>query len=192
MLSAIQLGASRQGATAVYVTDVGLLIASGHETEPGALLLSPGATSFVALPYPADPVRGAGAAIIDETRVLLLGGTDEDAPAATRMLDPTCTADCTTAVLGDPPLTAGIPVAWAKMTGTDEVLVVGDSDDADVGTRVLRLVGLDSTPTFEQVALREPKRGATPVSIFGRSVALVGGIRLDGSGAQSIEVYVPE
>lgn len=189
-LSAVRLSVPRQGAAAAYVPGRGLLLAGGHETEPGVVLLGPGATSFVALPYAADPVRGAGAALLDESRVVLAGGSDAGAPAATRVVDPACSAECAATVLGDPPLAAGIPHAWARSTGPDEVLVVGEGD-GDAGTRVLRLVGLDTTPRFEEVVWREPRAGATPVAIFGRSVAMVGGVRPDGSGVRSIEVYVP-
>ena len=192
VLSVVRLPTARVGAAASYVPNRGLVLIGGHASDPGVLLLQPDATSFAPLAYPADAVTGAGAAVVDEDRVLLAGGSDGTTPALTRLLDLSCTSSCAATELGDGLAPPGITDAWARATGPDEVVVVGPSDEVEPSTRFVRIGGLNTIPSVEPVSLREPRVGATPIALFGRSIALVGGRKLDGAGAHSIEVYIPE
>ncbi len=190
-LTVVRTGSERSGVAATYVAGRGLLLAGGHEAEPGLLLLAPGSSAFSPLAYPADPVEGATAAALPDERVVLAGGVLDDAPAPTRVLDLRCTAQCETTDLAPNVGPLGIKRGWARATRTDEVLVVGE-DPSDMTTKLTRVRGLLTTPFVEQVPLREPRTGAAPLALFGRAVAIVGGRKLSGVGVPSLEVYIPE
>ena len=190
-LTAIRLPEARQGCAATYVPDRGLVVAGGHAAESGALIVPPDGTAFSALPYPPDPVQGAGAAPLGDDRLLIAGGLDGSAPAPPRVLDLSCMAECEASEIGVTASEVGIGDAWVRATAPGEAVVVGPHGTEDT-TCFVRLTGLDATPAAQEVALREPRTGATPISIFGRAVAIVGGRKTDGTGAKSIEVYIPK
>ncbi|PIE05315.1 MAG: hypothetical protein CSA75_05385, partial [Sorangium cellulosum] len=166
-LSAIRLDAPRAGVAATYVGDRGLVIAGGHDTEPGAILLTSEATSFAPLAFSPDPVQGAGAVDIGNGQVLLSGGRNGPVPAATRILDLACTAHCEPSRLSESLDPVGVSFAWVRATSPDEVIVVGPQDTSKA-TQVIRIHGLNTAPVMETLSLRKPRYGATPLKIFGR------------------------
>lgn len=190
-LSVARLATARSGAAAAYVSGRGLVIAGGHETEPGVLLLQPEASAFAALGYPADPVRGAGAADIADERLVLAGGFDDATPAPSRVIDLTCLSACAATEIGTGLEPLGLTATWIHATSEDEVIAIG-ADAADGTTAVTRIGGLRATPFVEDVPLKEPRRGAVPVRLFGRAIALVGGLGSAGEGVHTLEVYMPK
>jgi hypothetical protein len=190
-LDVIRLGSARAGVAATYVPGRGLLLAGGHATDPGVLLLSPEATSIAPLAYPSDGVEGAAAAVVGEERVMLVGGKDGGEVAPVRVIDLRCTGGCLTKELAPELERVDIQQGWARGTGDDEMVVVGSRGE-DPQTRLVRIGGLLGVPTVQEVALRDARMGAAAVALFGRTVALVGGRRVEGEGALGVEVYVPE
>ncbi|MCL2825054.1 MAG: hypothetical protein FWD57_13780 [Polyangiaceae bacterium] len=193
-LRVIRTGVERVGAAAVYVVEHGLLLVGGHPSEPGVLLLNPKATAFAALPYPADSVEGAMAVSIGDGRVLLGGGVSGglagDDPASVRVIDIRCLAECDVLSLESTADHLGFSHGWAAATGPSEALFVGE-DPHGVGTVIKRISGLDSTPVVEEIPMREPRIGGSPVAVFGQGVAILGGRKTLGGGIPSVEVYIP-
>jgi hypothetical protein len=206
-LSTYKLTTPRAGAAAVWIDDVGLVVAGGSEQGPGVEVLtytssggsgSSGiggtytfATGFGSRGFPADPVVGAGAAASGTNGMALIGGTANGMPAPTRVLgDLGCEAACT---VSQAP--AALPVAlrnvnaYALGTGT-RVLAVGDEVGGMGMTRVFAM-DLTSAATSE-LPLRVPRRGAVPVPTPLGNLALLGGEKADGTAVTSIEMLLPQ
>jgi hypothetical protein len=154
-------------------------------------LLAPDSSSLLPLAYPPDSVQGAAAAVLEQDTIVLAGGKFDQQAAAVRMMDLRCTDSCEAKTTG---IGAELPVieyGWAWGTNDEEVVLIGASE-SDPQTRLLRISNLLGEPKVEEVPLKEPRAGATPIALFGGTVAIVGGSRLHGQGALGIEVYVPE
>ncbi|MBX3225066.1 MAG: hypothetical protein KF795_31405 [Labilithrix sp.] len=164
------LTAPREGACATFVAGRGLVVVGGDASAAGAELLAPGASLATPLPFPADPVKGCGAASLDNARVAVAGGGD----APVRVLDLACTTDCAPVTWPD-----AIPLARAEAhaIAPDVAFIVGD--DATGATHAYRATSTGA----REVPLRVPRRGArlvpTPIGAF----TLVG-------GAAGIEHYL--
>lgn len=182
-LGALGLGAPRAGAAAAWVADVGLVVAGGSADRAGLIVLADGATTFTERDFPPDATVGAAAGVTQDGHVLLLGGADGDTAAPARLVDPRCTKGCTAQPVD---LGAAIPLrtaqAWSYPSG--RILVVGD--DADGATRTF-VVDPGATQV-DELALREPRRGATALPTPNGLMALVGGEHHDGSPARSVEL----
>ncbi|MDB4945280.1 MAG: hypothetical protein JWP97_4814 [Labilithrix sp.] len=172
------LATPREGACAANVEGRGIFVYGGTAEKGTAELLAPGAAVGSTLAYPADPVKGCGAAALDATHVLVVGGVGTAAdPAAIplpRVIDLACTADCVPATWpGAVPLVRAEAVSIAAGVA----LVVGD--DAAGATHAYRVTGTES----RELTLREPRRGA-------RLIALPNGAAAIAGGAASVEQYV--
>jgi len=190
-LSLRRLSAPRLGACAMWVPDVGLVVAGGSATAAGAEILASDASVSTALGYPPDPTVGAGIVALDDARILMAGGLDPSSVggAATRTLDLSCTGACKAETIeATPPL----PLAGARAFRITEqrVLLVGEEQAAGATrTAVYEIAGLGGTPTIMEVGLREPRTGATAVALMGNMVGVLGGLDASGAAVRSLEVY---
>jgi hypothetical protein len=176
------LSEARLGAAAAWVPGRGLLVCGGSAAGAGCELLAPSATASVPLPYPPDATRGAAAAALDGTTVLLVGGVDpsDDAgvlPARIRRIDAACTSACQPSPWGK-----GLPVALAPVEAHalrgSALFVLGDGPD---GKSVAYLATDAAT---DPVPLRVPRRGARSLRSPTGSILVVG-------GAKEIESFEP-
>jgi hypothetical protein len=180
--SFLSLSEARLGAATAWVPGRGLLVCGGAATGPGCELFAPGTTAAVPLPYPADPTRGAAAAALDGTMVILVGGADTSAdaggaPRPTRRVDTSCTASCQATPWGK-----GLPVLLSPIEAHavrgGALFVAGD---APGGQSAAYLVTDSAT---DPVPLRVPRRGARTVRSPTGSVLVVG-------GANQVEAFEP-
>ncbi len=173
----------RAGAAATWVEDRGLLVVGGADQGSGAELLPLNESSdFTALPYPADPTRGASLVAVDSRHVLRVGGTlgDNDyAPSVLYDLD--CADSCI-------PTRYGPPIELADVDAFrigETVLAFGTNSD---GLSEARLVTADAVQTIE---LREPRRGAKAIQTGRGQVVVVGGELENADPALTLEIYQP-
>jgi hypothetical protein len=189
-LSALELVEARAGAAAVWIEGVGLVVAggSGVDSKAGIEVLGPKATSFAALGFPPDSTVGAGAVLDGATGVVLIGGTLDGKPAPIRRLDPTCVNACAaTVIIGSDP-SVGLTSVHAYTLGGGRVIAVGDeiATPPQTHTFVLQL-GMSAT----ELPLREPRSSAVVIPAPNGTLALLGGTRLDGKPALSVEMLFP-
>lgn len=185
-----RLTAPRQGASAAWVAGVGLVVAGGSDSAPGIEVLIEGGAKFEARAFAADATRGAALVVTGGggSEVALLGGLRDGAPAATRLLDAACTTACTATALDALALPA-LTRAQAYALGAGRLLAVGD--DAESGLARSLSVDLGSG-TVTELALREPRRGATLLAAPDATLVVMGGVHADGSPALTIERFLPE
>jgi hypothetical protein len=174
------LAAPRDGACATWVEGRGLVVIGGDPTAAGAEVLAPGATVATPLPFPADPIRGCAATTLDNTHVLVAGGTGAGGatPAFARVLDLGCTTACTPS-----PWPAQVPTplvhAQAITLAPDAAFILGD--DATGASHAYRITSAPNAS--HEVALRLPRRGAQMTTTPIGAIAVVG-------GAAGIEQYL--
>ena len=181
-LTFVSLAEPRLGASAAWVEGRGLVVAGGSDTGAGAELIGAGATASTALPFPADAIVGAGAAMLDAQHVLLVGGFDPTGgPAPTRVLDLACATACVPVVWSN----AALPVAIARTTSftldSGAVLFVGD--DASGSSHALRV----SENAVQEIPFKVPRKGARGIEYLAaglRSFVVVG-------GAKELESFAP-
>ena len=175
----LTMGAARLGAAVVWAKGRGLLVLGGNELAPGVELLPKGATGAVALPFPPDATRGASAAMLNATTVVVAGGSDAKAnPQATRTFDLTCALSCTTASWSGALAQALIPTQLFATSPTTALLV---GDDASGATHTVRLDAAGAT----EVTTKIPRLRARASRVATGSIVLVGG------GSAILESYVP-
>ena len=175
----LTMGAARLGAAVVWAKGRGLLVLGGNELAPGVELLPKGATGAVALPFPPDATRGASAAMLNATTVVVAGGSDAKAnPQATRTFDLTCALSCTTASWSGALAQVLIPTQLFATSPTTALLV---GDDASGATHTVRLDAAGAT----EVATKIPRLRARASRVATGSIVLVGG------GSAILESYVP-
>ncbi len=213
------LNTPRAGAAALWLTRStgaagarGLVVAGGNQPGDkvgGVEYLASGSVdagqAFTLTAYPTDFTAGAGGAMVDETHLLLAGGTAQGGAAApVRLLDLTCMSSCMAQTggttgdggadggghdggpreggPGDAGATASIPLATAQgfsWPGDAAPLFVGPSTSKGGVTRAFR-VGVPSTSTaafaVSEVPLRVPARtGTTAIQTAIPSVVVIGG-----------------
>jgi hypothetical protein len=178
-----RLFAPRAGAAATWVVDRGLVVVGGSTTGAGAELLADGAQAFIPLlQYPPDPTAGAALVVLDNTRLLRLGGRDASgAPAPSVELDLACAAECSAL-----PRDTALELDQALAVDVEGAAVVAGT--AADGTTAAFLFSND---TFVPVPLREPRRNATLLAAPTGHAALVGGTLADGQSAATIELFLP-
>jgi hypothetical protein len=173
------MGAARRGAAVVWAKGRGLLVLGGNDTAPGADLLPKGATGSVTLPFPPDATRGASATMLNDTTVLVAGGTDAaSSPQATRIFDLTCAASCVTASWKATLAQALTPTQLFTTSPTTALLV---GDDAAGATHTFRL----DTEAATEVPTKIARNHARAARVATGSIVLVGG------GSAVLESYVP-
>jgi hypothetical protein len=193
-MSWLSLTASRQGASATWVTGFGLVVAGGSSTASGAELLAlPPSTSTSTttttptvangkeLPFSPDSSIGAGAASLGGSTVLLAGGiTPALQDAGVRQIDIGCTSAC--------PVTTWVPAlpepimsaqAFALSSGGPPGFVVGNEPFTGV-THAFLL----TTTTATEVNTKVPHTNATATLSPVGSIVVVG-------GANDIESFLP-
>jgi hypothetical protein len=182
-LRTLQLGIPRAGAAATWVEGMGLVVAGGSAEGAGVELLAEGQAEFQALPFPPDPTTVAAVTALGDSTLLRVGGLDAAAqPAQTVTLDLQCQEQCEPQFYADA-VQLQEPAAFTLPDA--DVLAVGL--DPDGQTQVVRL-GPDRIDT---VVLREPRRGASALSLSTGHVAVLGGLLADDSPAGSLELYAP-
>jgi hypothetical protein len=183
----------RAGAAAIWVQNVGLVVAGGSAGGAGVEVLADEATSFSALGYPADPVQGAGAVLDGKGGVALIGGAQGGAAAPTRRLDLGCLSSCNAEAVmnADLPAPIGGVAAFALALPGTRVIAVGDEIGSG-GQGMTRSFLVDLGGAVEELALREPRRGASVIPAPNGTLAILGGLLEDGSAALSVELLFPE
>lgn len=190
-VSALTAGEARAGAAAAWIDGTGLVLAGGSATGAGVEILAVGGTGFAPRPYPADPTIGASLVSLGSGAAALVGGALGADAAPTRTIDLGCIADCAADPIGAsllPPLTS--TSAFSIATGSLRTIVVGHDTAAPFLTRTF-LVDL-GTGDFDEMALREPRSGASPVAAPNGTLAIVGGAHPDGTPALSVETWFPQ
>ncbi len=176
-LSFASLTEPRLGAAAAWVPGKGLLVAGGSADGAGMELLPPDASAAVPLPFPADPVVGAGASALDASHLLLAGGVSPaGASAPTRVADLGCSMGC--APVTWPNLAIPLTSAQAFTLDPASALVVGD--DASGASHLFTLRADAAT----EVPFKIGRHGA-------RGAAVVGGAVVFTGGATTLEQYAP-
>lgn len=164
------LTTAREGACATWVEGRGLVVVGGDGKSAGAEVLAPGATTATPLPFPPDPVRGCGAATLDNAHVAIAGGSgvagDASAGVAVRVLDLACTTACAPAAWPD-----AIPLVRAQAVGlaSDAAFVLGD--DTTGATHAYRA----SAGGLKEIPIRIPRRGARLVPTPTNAIIVLGG-----------------
>jgi len=175
------LNATRMGAAATYIENIGLVVIGGNATEPDVEILAPAGSTFTKLTYPADPDGVQGAALVaansaSSNIVWRIGGRKADGtPAPSVAYDLACAQECVSQPLTGRDL--DVPTATGFFYKENRI-VVGEQAD---GTMVAwRITDTDTTPILQ----RRPRRSASAVQLPNGFVALVGGTLLvDGSDA---------
>jgi hypothetical protein len=188
--TALALASPRAGAAAAWIADVGLVVAGGSASAPGVEILSTAGSAFAATTFPPDATVGAAVTPAAKGSFAMIGGAVGGKPSPTR----TFAVDCGTSCKGVPVAGASLPVATARAAafalGGERALFVGDEAAKPGATRVF-LVDLGAR-SLKELALREPRAGATPIAAPNGTLALLGGVHADGSPALSIEAFFPE
>lgn len=186
-LSGATLTAPRAGAAAAYVAEVGLVIAGGDATASGVEVLRDGESQATPLSFPPDPTTGAGAAIGQPEELILVAGDDgSGASAAVRSIDLRCVADCAAVALS-PDLGLLLTRGQAFATSGGTLLVTGNDPDG-----LLRSFSVyPTTAEVFELPLREPRRGAAVFPAPNGTLAVMGGVREDGSPALTVELLLP-
>jgi hypothetical protein len=181
-LATARLGAA---ASCVGLTGARLVVAGGSATGAGIEVLDQ-AQTLVPLAYPPDPTVGMAVAGIDDSNVLLLGGTDPatGATAALRSASLGCTQACATTAVAVDPLPLSQATAFRVADGT--FLAVGENTQGET----LAYEVIASPASTRALPLREPRKWASAAVLYTGQVAIVGGDLLaDGSPARHIEVF---
>jgi hypothetical protein len=174
----VALANVRVGACATFVEGRGLVvIGGGDSTTPGGELLAVGASIGTPLPLPPDLVKGCGAATLDNSHIVVVGGEGGTTDAA-RVFDLTCTANCTGTPWNDTSLGALTRTQVSRLSA-DTALVVGD--DKDGATHMFRISGPGGK---REIPLKIPRRNARLITTPTNSHVLVGG------NAPGIEQYI--
>jgi hypothetical protein len=128
--------------------------------------------------------------VIDESAgITLVGGADHGTAAPTRRLDPSCAGLCSVEIVQNAGLPAAIGGVSAFALGSGRVVAVGD----EVGDKgMTRSFVVDLGGAVTEIALREPRRGASVIPAPNGTLALLGGVHEDGSPALSVELFFPE
>jgi hypothetical protein len=181
-LTTARLGAA---ATCVGLTGAKLVVAGGSATGAGIEVLDQ-AQALVPLAYPPDPAVGMAVAGIDDSNILLLGGTDPatGAAAALRTASLGCTQACATTPFPVDALPLSQTTAFRIADGT--FLAVGETAQGE--TLAYEIVA--SPPSTRALPLREPRKWASAAALYTGQIAVVGGDLLaDGTPARHIEVF---
>lgn len=182
-----KLTAPRSGASAAWVTGVGLVVAGGSADAPGMEALIEGAADFAARPF--APIPTAGAALVvtgrsasGQVEVALLGGLEGSEAAPPLLLDAACSMDCAATALTLPlPSLTG---ASAYATAAGRVILVG----AEASTGMFTAVSVDlDAGAVDALPLREPRRGAVALPSPDGALFVMGGAHEDGSPAVTVE-----
>lgn len=193
---AARLAYPRAGAAAAWVESVGLVVVGGSADAPALEVLAAGASGTVTRPYAPDPTAGAAAVARNGGQLVVLGGHTADGPGTIRALDASCTGSCEPTVL-ELAIDAALAGCQAYALDADHVVLVGtDSDDlvgvgaSSVGmTRSFALDLLQLTVT--ELPLRDERAGASSVPTPHGLLALLGGVRRDGTAATTVELLFP-
>jgi hypothetical protein len=171
----LTLAAPRLGASAAWISGLGLVITGGSATAAGVEVIAlarSGATTGSLLAYPPDPSVGSGAAALDTSHLVLAGGVEADGSSAgVRTIDATCLASC--APMAWQPL--GATLGSAQTFGIDgsSAFVVG-SDSSSGLTHVYRVTSTASVEAATKVAHTNAGAVASPIGLVG-SILVVGG-----------------
>ena len=180
----LTLAEPRLGAAAAWVEPIGLIVAGGNGMTTGATgieVVRPGLTTGAALPFPADPSTGAGAAALDAHDVLLAGGaTPSLEDPGVRAIDLDCTPSASSTCIktwATLPFALGSAQAFAWTAG--DALLVGNQFKTGA-TYAFRLTKKGATEVPTKVPHSNARAVWSPVG----SVVLFG-------GANVIESFTP-
>lgn len=189
-LSTRALITPRAGAAAAWVPDLGLVVAGGSADGKGVEIVPQGGGATTEVLYDADPTEGAAMVLQASNNVALVGGMKAGAPAPTRVIVPSCPGDCV-ATPFESATVDNIASRSHAFALTGSILVVGDDSSGE--TRAFKvIIGSDADGSSTEVPLRERRIGATAIPAPNGTLAILGGDRVDGGPATSVELYFPE
>lgn len=196
-LSARTMVTARSGAAAAWIANVGLVVAGGADDLPGVEEI-PDSGTAIALPYPADPTRGAALANAANgltNNVVMMGGVLSGAAAPTRTIDLGCVASAAgcagveaTDGMGNDATIRTLSARSQAFAITGAYLVVGD--DPSGQSHCFRVT--PSPPSAIELPFRDPRIGASAVAAPNGTLAVIGGTLSSGAPATSVELYFPE
>jgi hypothetical protein len=184
-LTSARLNAPRSEAAASWVEGVGLVVVGGSADGAGAEVIADGKTDADDLPYEADPVAGAVAALGPSgEQVLLVCGSDVNGPAPIRLVDLDCGATCAATMLST---TIGPLTGCSAHRSGDLVLVTGHNDNG-----IMESYAVDPIEDSAiALPLREERMGARVIAAPNGTLAIIGGEHADGSPALTVELLFP-
>jgi hypothetical protein len=172
----LTLAAARVGAAATWVPSVGLVVTGGNAGASGAEVITVSSASTGSLyAFPADPSMGSGAAALDGSNVLIAGGLLGGSSAGVRVIDLSCTAQCTPTRWQ--PLGATLEQAQVFAVDANSAVVVGSEPPTSAApglTHVYRVTSSATTEVPTKVAHTNAAALASPIGVVG-SVLVVGG-----------------
>lgn len=189
-LGTARLSSARNGAAATWLADVGLVVAGGSGSAPGLETLAQGATKASPRPFPSDSTVGASLIPTGGPgEVVLVGGVEGYGPASLRVADARCATTCEMVTLDANGLGSALVDCIGYLVAPGQFLSTC-RDASDARTRVFRV---STTPaSVSELALREPRRGATPLPTPLGTLALMGGVRMDDDEpALTVELWSP-
>ncbi len=190
LVSALSTVVTRTGAASAWAAGVGLVVVGGSATGAGFEVVPEGQTAFVTRDMPPDATVGAAAVTLGQGRMVLIGGVDPTSLAApTRTWDPSCMSACAMTEIADAELPVALIGTRAFSLGGSRVLVVGREVSGDKLVRIFE-VDVDK-PLVVERPLRESRSGATAVPAPNGTLAIMGGVLVDGSPALTVEMYFP-
>jgi hypothetical protein len=186
LLSASTIGEPRRGAGAAFVPGVGLVLVGGSAVGPGVVAIDPATTTARALPFPPDATEGAAAVVFGEQLLAVVGGRVDGAPAAARIFDLRCVADCAPEVVQSLAIEALAQRGEAFATSAG-ALVLGENDAGETLAWAIDRASSSVAPLL----LRERRFGATATPAPNGTLFVLGGRSLSGAAVRTVESFFP-
>ncbi len=185
---------ARLGAAAAWAASYGLVLVGGNTTSDGAGVefFAQGATVGAPGAFSPDPTTGSGAAAIDASHVLLVGGVQGDGvtDAGVRVINLACVQGCApTSCLASLPT----PLVATQAFDIDALNATALGDDAAGNTHVYRIASSDAWTTCSatEIPTKVPHIKAR-AALSPPSTIVPGSFLLFGGGADGeIEAFVP-
>lgn len=199
-LTAFKLATKRRGAAAAMVKNVGLVVAGGNPpgvTGPlvtGVETLAVGATAFTTRPFAPDTTFGAaGVDLGNGDKLILVGGTRAGKAAPTRIVASACITDCdngtNTQVVH--PEGLGAPLVACSAYQPSSLVELIACDEPKSGETLTYTLSLAGGHALAPLPLRDRRKGATVTDTPLGTLALLGGLHLDGTPALTVELLYP-
>lgn len=183
----VRLSQKRAAAAATYVDGVGLVIVGGADVGPAIETVGTDGVTLDSVPYPSDPTTGAAAVVTAEDQIAVIGGRSGGQPAATRILDLRCQADCVPVGIDD----AAVPDLAARTRAfnlSSSILLVGEDEDGETLAFRLRL----EPGSVEPLPLKQRRLGASISPAPNGTLMVLGGATPGGEPATSVELFFPD
>lgn len=189
LLSTLKLNAPRDGAAAVWMDEVGLIVAGGSADAPGIEVLPKAGSVFETRDFAPDAVMNAGAVFGGTKRVVLMGGRVNGMAAPTRTIDLECTTDCMAAMVEAANLPLELERISAYAVDANRSVAIGTESTGEGFIRSF-LVNVEEG-SAQELVLKEPRKGAAITATPIGTLAIIGGVHSDGTPALTMETLFP-